>query len=217
MTTRAIASALLTLFLVAFAGAANKAFAEPLAPRGEWVSPGFDFSLTFTLEEGKVLFREEGKSSERRVVILKQSERFLRLAPPLAKGSRDSMRGSFDLTRMNDNAMAFAAGCIGGFLLVRQEAGLALGDTPPVKGRFGFSDEDGNLVWAIDLARGVGQRNGKEEPLNMRKSPIKGAVRLDFDHTIFDARLMGDAILVLYVWDEHAQKSMPPFGLVAVP
>ena len=217
MATRTIASALLTLLLAAFAGTANKAFADPFTPRGKWISPGFDFSLTFTPEEGKVLFREEGRSSERQVVIVKRSERFLRLAPPSVEGNMDLMGRSFDLIRLNDNAMAFAGGCVGGFLLVREEAGLALSDKPPAKGLFGAPDEDGKFVWMIDLARGVGLINGKEEPLNMRQSPLKGAVRLDFDHTTFDARLVGDAILALYVWDEHAQKSMPPFGLVAVP
>ena len=214
MHMRTIIFGLFTLLLAAFTGATEKAFAEPFAPKGEWVSPGFDFSLTFNLEKGNVLFHEESQSSERQVVIVKQSERLLRLAPP---GTED-MRRSFDLIRMNDDAMAYAGGCIGGFLLVRKEAGLALADEPPTRGRFGFPDEDGTYILLIDFDRGVLVEDGNERPLEVKPSPINmGAVRLSYDNTIFDARMVGDSILALYAWDKRDQQSMPPFGLVAVP
>lgn len=216
MNMRAISLVLLAFFVTAFAG---KAVAENFAPKGEWVLPGFDgFSLTIKLEEGKLLYREGERLSERQVVIARQTERFLRLTPPAREGEKGvgASRG-IDMVRLTDDAMSYGAGDIGGFLLVRKDAGLAFADSPPVTGRFGIQAEDGSYVVLVDLTNGVGGKKDKVAPLNMRESPMKGAIRMDLNREIVDARLLGDSILAFYTWSKHDKEYLPPFGLVAIP
>lgn len=215
MKMRAIIFGLLALFAAVSGAMTEKAFAEPFLPKGVWVSPGSNFSLTFKLEEGKVLFCEKGQPVVQQNVIIRQSEHSLVYAAK--RYSEGNRKAGVSLTRLNDDAMIAAAGCIGGFLLVRKDAGLVFSDTPPSTGRFGFPEEDGTFDGWIDFDKGMFVRNGEEEPLKMSKSPNKGMTRLEVDGKACDVRLLGDAILAVYMVDEKSDESLPPFGLVAIP
>lgn len=230
---------LLALCCAAVAGPAERAFAGPFAPAGEWYSLDFDFELVFKLDEGKVLFCElyweegdggppsgglrRGRTVERRVAVVRQSGHFLHLALDGEEGTPGNPGACLELTRLNDDALVYAAGCTGGVLMIRSYSGLGSNKYPFV-GRFGFPEEDGTFSRLIDFDKGLFIINGKELPMKTNKPSDTEWISLEAGGMEFSAYLLGydpnrpyAPILEVRMRDEKTKTFMPPFGLVAIP
>ena len=225
MTSRRL-GIVLFLLIILFGVRAYQAVADapaaPFLPRGEWETPGGVLSLNFNLEQGKIHSVEEGVASESAYRIIRQSPYMLSVVPYAHAPERDAPEGdgaipltsrnSKDLTRLNDNALVYAGGCVGGFLLLRKDAGLSLSDKSHATGRWGFPDGEGGweIVVDFDKKRETGYTSGPFE--FTERNPGEVLITLDGKEMI--ARWFGSDIMGIYM--PELRGNLPPFGFVRI-
>lgn len=175
--------------------------------------------MDFSLEQGKIQWVEEGDSSEGNYRIIRQSPWMLSIMPHTPE--RDARVGDEvmfhprsikEFIRLGDNALVYAGGCIGGFLMLRKEAGLSLSKKSHATGRWGFPDGEGGWEIVIDFDRKV-ESGYKSGPFDFTE-PSPGEVLISVDGQEMTARWFGNDIMGIY--SQELPGNFPPFGFARI-